>query len=249
METRRVAMVTGASGGIGFAVARDLASHGHDVVLTSRDVDRLDAGVAAVEAAGARAFRFALDLSDVAQCAAAVDAVLGLAGRVDVLVNNAGEIHRGAAIDVEHVVWERLEAVNVRAPFFLSQAFARALRRAGHGGSIVNISSTHGRAVLPERAVYGTTKAALDHMTRCLAVEYASLGIRVNAVVPATVATPSRQAALSDPRVRDAMTARIPLGRFAQPEEVAAAVRYLVSDDATFVTGTCLVIDGGVTAL
>jgi len=140
-------------------------------------------------------------------------------------------------------------ATNLRGPFFLSQAFARRAIAAGRSGSIVNIGSTHGRAVLAERAVYGIAKAALDHMTRALAVEWAPHGIRVNAVVPSTVSTPSREAAMRDPEVRARMTARIPAGRFATPEEIAAAVRFLAQPEAGFITGETLVIDGGLTVV
>ena len=246
---RPIALVTGASGGIGQAVAVDLARHGYDLILTSRVLDRLDGTVAAVETAGGRASRLHLDQSDVESTATAFDEAWDAAGHVDLLVNNAAELIRRPALEVEPAEWDQSMATNLRGPFFLSQAFARRAIAAGRGGTIVNLGSTHGRAVLVERAVYGIAKAGLDHMTRALAVEWAPHGIRVNAVIPSTVSTPSREAAMRDPEVRARMTARIPAGRFATPEEVAAAVRFLATPEARFITGETLVIDGGLTVV
>jgi glucose 1-dehydrogenase len=243
------ALITGASSGIGQAVAIDLAHHGYDVIVSSRAIGRLDATVAAVEAAGGRATRLELDQANVATSAAALASAWEEAGGIDLLVNNAAELIRRAALEVDPAEWDQLMATNLRGPFFLSQAFARRAIEADRPGCIVNVGSTHGRAVLVERAVYGIAKAGLDHLTRALAVEWAPHGIRVNAVIPSTVSTPSREAAMRDPEVRARMTARIPAGRFATPEEVAAAVRFLAHPEAGFITGETLVIDGGLTVV
>lgn len=244
---RPVAIVTGAAVGIGRAVATELAMQGFDLALTSRDPTRLIDTCREVEALGVRGLPLALDVTDISQIRTVVAKVSQSLGRIDALVNNAGIALRGPALDVTQADWDVVLNTNLRGAFFASQAVAKHMLQNDAGGAIVNISSTHGRAALQDRTAYGISKAAMDQMTRALALEWAESGIRVNAVVPATVLTPSRQVHLGNEATRKKLQARIPLGRFALPEEVAYAVGYLLSDRAAFITGSCLVLDGGLT--
>jgi NAD(P)-dependent dehydrogenase (short-subunit alcohol dehydrogenase family) len=175
-------------------------------------------------------------------------AVTGAFGHLDLLVNNAGIPLKKAALDLTSTDWDAVMQVNLAGTFFMSQQMGRHLVAAKRPGSIVNIASTHGLVGLQGRSSYGIAKAGVLHMTRMLAYEWAEHGIRVNAVAPGRVDTPSREASLADPNFREAMLARVPLNRFAAPDEVAHAVRYLASPEAAYVTGQTLVLDGGLTS-
>ncbi|HEX6004615.1 MAG TPA: SDR family oxidoreductase, partial [Burkholderiales bacterium] len=156
---------------------------------------------------------------------------------------------RSWALETTAEQWQSTLDIKLKAAFFLSQRLARRWVAAARGGSIVSIASTHGLVGYPQRAAYGIAKAGMMHMTRALAVEWAGYGIRVNAIAPGTVDTPSREAHFSaDPAAREAIVSRVPLRRFAEMAEVAAAVCYLVSPAAQYVTGHTLVLDGGLTA-
>jgi 2-dehydro-3-deoxy-D-gluconate 5-dehydrogenase len=243
----RTALITGASSGIGQAVAVDLARHGYRILGTSRSPERMAETLAAVAAVGGSGEAVAMEPADVAASMRALESAWERFGPIDALVNNAAELVRRPALEVPLDEWDRMLATNLKAPYFLAQTFAKCCLAASRAGAIVNVSSTHGRAVLVDRSVYGVAKAALDQMTRALAVEWAPHRIRVNAVVPATVSTPSREAAFRDPVVRGKMIARIPAGRFATEQEVAAAIRFLIAGETDFITGECLVMDGGLT--
>ena len=245
---RRTAFVTGGASGIGAAIAAALAGGGYDVAVSARQPERLAATLKQIEDAGARAIPVALNLCSLASIEAAAAGVLGAFGQVDVLVNNAGATLRKAALEVTADEWESVMQPDLKGTFFLCQKAALRMIERGTPGSIVNIASTHGMVAFPERSVYGIAKAALIHMTRMLAIEWAEHGIRVNAIAPGTVETPSRAATLADPKVRQMMLDRVPLGRFATAQEVADAVCFLASPAAAFVTGHTLVLDGGLTA-
>ena len=244
MPARPLALVTGASEGIGAAIALDLARHGHDVALADLAPETLARTAAAVAAAGARAVPLALDLRSEASIAAAVAA----AGPLDVLVNNAAVALNKPAVEVGWSEWDAVVDVNLKGTFFLSTAFARQCIAAGRPGAVVSLASTHGLTGLAGRSVYGASKGGVIQLTRMLAIEWAESGVRVNAVAPGTVLTPSRQAMLADPERRRRMLERIPTRRFPTAEEVAAAVRYLAGDEAGSVTGQVLPVDGGLTA-
>jgi NAD(P)-dependent dehydrogenase (short-subunit alcohol dehydrogenase family) len=250
MTGRRTALVTGASYGVGATIALKLARENFDVAVTATKPDNLAATVRALEAAGARAVPLVLDLrrqESIAQTAARAIAALG---SPDLLVNNAGANLRKDAVDVTEDEWDAVMAVNIRGTFFLTQQIGRHLIAAGKGGSIVNLASTHALVGIAERSTYGISKAALLGMTRMLAVEWAPHGIRVNAIAPGRLETPSPSRAEkgADPGYMDAMLSRIPLRRLASAEEVAATVTYLVSPAAASMTGQVLVLDGGLTA-
>ncbi len=246
---RRTALVTGASSGIGAATALALARDGFDVAVAATRVENLSTVTAKLEATGARALPVALDLRSHSSIEQVMAAVIGALGHLDVLVNNAAGIpFRKAAVEITPEEWEAVIRTNVTGTFFMSRQMGRHLIEGGRPGCIVNMASTHGIVGVAQVSVYGISKAAIIHMTRMLAIEWADRGIRVNAVAPAAVETPSRAAALGDPKRRATMLNRLPLRRFGTAEEVAGAVRYLVSPEAAYMTGQTLVLDGGLTA-
>jgi 2-deoxy-D-gluconate 3-dehydrogenase len=247
-ENRRTAFVTGASQGIGAAIALALARDGFDVAVSSTRPEKLAAVVSGIEAAGARAVRVALDVRSPELIDKAMAQVVSACGHLDVLVNNAGVPLKKPALDVTSKDWREVIDVNLKGTFFMSQRMGRHLVTAGRPGCIVSIASTHGLVALASRSAYGIAKAAVIQMTRMLAIEWAEHGIRVNAVAPGRVDTPTRAWSAGEPGYRESALARIPLRRFGASEEVAGAVSYLVSPAAAYITGQTLVLDGGLTA-
>jgi NAD(P)-dependent dehydrogenase (short-subunit alcohol dehydrogenase family) len=247
--TERAALITGASWGIGHATAIALAGDGFDIAVTDLSTDMLARTVAAVEAKGRRAVPLALDTRDQASVDACIAAAAAALPRLDTLVNNAGVPSPGKpAIDVTRAEWEQVLAVNLTGSFFMSTAFGRHLIGRGKSGCVVSLSSTHGTVGFAGASAYGIAKAGISHMTRVLAMEWAPHNIRVNAIAPGSTPTESRQRSLSDPARRELMLSRIPLKRFGTPEEMAGAIRYLVSPIASYITGQILLLDGGLTA-
>lgn len=243
-----VALVTGAAQGIGAAIAIALARGGHDVVVTSTRPEKLEAVCAAIRDTGRRAGSIRLDLQAIDDLAAAVGRAANVFGRLDLLVNNAGVPLKMPALEVTPQAWDGVISTNLTGTFFLTQHFARHLVREKRPGCVVSIASTHGLVGMADRAVYGVAKAGILQMTRMLAVEWAGLGIRVNAVAPGRIDTAARAGSLEQPGYLASALGRIPLGRLGLPEEVAAAVAYLARPDASYVTGHTIVLDGGVTA-
>lgn len=241
-------MVTGASQGIGAAIAVMLAQRGFDVAVSSTRPEKLTNVVAQVTKTGARAVPVALDVCSHSSVAGAMKEVVAAFGQLDVLVNNAGIPLKKPAVEITPDEWDSVIRTNMTGTFFMSQEMARHLLAAKRPGCIINIASTHGVVGLPERAAYSIAKGAVIHMARVLAVEWAGHGIRVNSVVPGRVDTPSRAGSLAEPGYRDMALNRIPLRRFATADEVAAAVCYLASPEASYITGQALVLDGGLTA-
>lgn len=248
MQQRRTAFVTGASQGIGAAIALALARDGFDVAVSSTRPEKLSEVVSGIVAAGARAVSVALDVRAPEIIEQAMAQVVTACGRLDVLVNNAGIPLRKPALEVTPAEWEAVLDVNLKGTFFMSQQMGRHLVESGRPGCIVSVASTHGLVALAQRSAYGIAKTAIIHMTRMLAIEWAEHGIRVNAVAPGRVDTPSRAGSLAEPGYRDAALARIPLRRFGAAEEVAGAVSYLASPAAAYITGQTLVLDGGLTS-
>ena len=246
---RPVAFVTGASYGIGAATALALAEDGFDVAVSELRPENLTRTVEAVTKAGGRAVPVALDVRSLSSVEAAIGEILAACGRLDVLVNNAGVPLTCAALDVTAAEWDEVMSVNLRGAFFVSQQVGRHLIGRGRPGCIVSIASTHGFIGLADRSIYGISKAGIVQMTRMLAIEWAGHGIRVNAVAPGTVETPTRAAVLAaNPQRRELLMNRIPLHRFGTAEEMAAAVAYLASPRAAYITGQTLLVDGGLTA-
>ncbi|MFV0335929.1 MAG: SDR family NAD(P)-dependent oxidoreductase [Tropicimonas sp.] len=247
MSERPVALITGASYGIGAASALALARAGYDVAVTARALSSVEATAAKAEELGAGALPLALDVTDQSGIEAVTAAVLDRFGHIDVLVNNAGGQLMKPALDVTREDWDRVVAVNLTGAFFMSQAVARHLIETGRPGAIVNVTSTSGLVGRSNSSGYGSTKAGLIQLTRMLAIEWAKNGIRVNGIAPASTLTPTRKN-LANPERRDQFLAKIPIGRFGTPEEMGAAVAYLAGPDAGFITGQILVLDGGLTA-
>jgi len=245
---KHTALVTGASFGIGAAIAFELARDGFELAVTARRADNLRDVLGRLKASGTRVTAVELDLRSAASLDRAGDAAIAALGHVDVLVNNAGMPFHKPAVDVTLDEWNAVIETNVAGTFFLCQKIARHLIAGGRQGCIVNMASTHGVVGHAGVSVYGISKAAIIHMTKMLAVEWAQHGIRVNAVAPGTVETQSRAAILADGEFRQSILSKVPLHRFGTPEEVAAAVRYLASPAAGYVTGEVLLLDGGVCA-
>jgi 2-keto-3-deoxy-L-fuconate dehydrogenase len=236
--TGRRALVTGAGSGIGAAVARGLHAEGADVVLADTAGDRVQALAAEL---GDRAEGLTLDVRD-------EDAVSGAVAGMDVLANVAGIGSTTNAPDTPLEVWENVFAVNARGTFLCCKHAIPSMIERG-GGTIVNIASVAGMIGLPNRVAYSASKGAVIALTRALAIDHVRQGIRVNAVCPGTVDSPWVRRLVEDVgESLDTLRARQPMGRLGTPEEVAQAVLYLASDAAAFVTGSGLVIDGGLTA-
>lgn len=244
----QVALVTGASRGLGRAIAVVLAGAGADVALGLRDPADGGNVVAAIESLGRRALPVAMDVRDLAQITAAVDAVVDHLGRIDILVNNAGLGPPNAAEDVTEADFDETFDVNVKGVFFASQAAGRHMIRQGYG-RIVHLSSQAGFVALPTESVYCMSKAAVAHLARCLAVEWGRHGITVNAVAPTFIRTEGTERWLTDPAFEAEVVERIAgVHRIGRPVDVAGAVVFLASPAASLITGTTLLIDGGWTA-
>lgn len=246
--TGRIALVTGAARGLGRAISLALAHAGADVALGLRDVNA-DAGLAAeIEALGRRALPLQMDMADLDQVRRAVAGAAAHFGRLDILVNNAGIAPGNLAENVREEDYDLTMAVNLKGTFFASQAAGRIMI-AQRYGRIINLSSQAGFAALPTESVYCMTKAAIAHLTRCLAVEWGTHNITVNAVAPTFIHTPGTEECLGDPAFRADVVERIAaLHRIGEPMEVAGAVVFLASPAASLITGQTLLIDGGWTA-
>tara|TARA_R110000787_G_scaffold170758_4_gene283540 strand:- start:1526 stop:2263 length:738 start_codon:yes stop_codon:yes gene_type:complete len=237
--SERAALITGASGGIGGAVARALHAQGATVGLTGRNADALEALAAEL---GSRAHVLVADLGD----SSAVDALMGEAeaamGKVDVLVNNAGLTRDTLAMRMKDEDWDAVIAVNLTAGFRLARSALRGMMRARFG-RIINITSVVGHVGNPGQANYVASKAGLAGMTKALAAEVAARGITANCVAPGFIATAMTDALSDD--LKQGLMARIPAGRFGDPADVAGCVAFLASDEASYVTGQTLHVNGG----
>ena len=240
----QVALVTGASRGIGAAIATTLAESGADVAITARDATSLHATAAQVAATSRRCLPVACEVTDAASVDAAATQIEATFGPVDILVNNAGVNIPRLALEATEAQWDTILDTNLKGAFLCSQRVGRTMveRRSGR---IVNMSSAAGLIPALERVAYCSSKAGLIMLTRVLALEWAQYGITVNAVAPTFVETELAAQTLNRPGVREYWERTIPLGRIATTGDVAAAVRYLVSPEAGFVTGEVLSVDGG----
>lgn len=244
----KTAMVTGAASGIGEAIAHALSRAGAHVLVADINEDAGTKVAEAITAESGSAEYVRLDVSDGSACASAAKSVLNVNGHLDILVNNAGIGHVGTMLTTSSNDLERLFTVNVRGMFDLTKAFLPSMIERKNG-AIVNIASIGGIVAIRDRIAYCTTKFAVVGMTKCIALDHALDGIRANAVCPGRVETDFVKRRLEeypDPKAAyEEMASTQAVGRMGRPEEIAAAVLYLASDEATFVTGTALEIDGG----
>jgi NAD(P)-dependent dehydrogenase (short-subunit alcohol dehydrogenase family) len=240
----RVALVTGASSGLGTRFAEVLAANGAAVALVARRADRLAGLAARIEKTGGRAVALQADVCDRAEMARAFDDAEKALGTVDLLVNNAGIVHADRAIDLSEAVWRRVLATDLDAVFFWSQEAARRLIAAGKGGAIVNISSVVGFKASKGVAAYAVAKAGVIQVTQALALELAAKGIRVNAIAPGWIVTDLNREYLLSERGA-AIKREIPLGRFGEERDLDGALLLLASDAGRYISGATLVADGG----
>jgi NAD(P)-dependent dehydrogenase (short-subunit alcohol dehydrogenase family) len=246
--TGQVSLVTGAARGLGRAISLALAHAGSDVALGLRDVATAGDLLREIQSMGRKVLPLQMDVTDRAQISLAVQKTAEHFGRLDVLVNNAGGGTSGFALDVSERDFDLTIEVNLKGTFFASQAAAKLMMRQ-KGGRIINMSSQAGFAALPTESVYCASKAAVSHLTKCLAVEWGPHNITVNAVAPTFIATPGTDEALADPAFRADVIERIAaLHRIGVPMDVAGAVIFLASPAAALITGHTILIDGGWTA-
>jgi NAD(P)-dependent dehydrogenase (short-subunit alcohol dehydrogenase family) len=244
---RKVAIVTGAGRGIGRAIALAFANAGADVVVASRTVAELESVAVEIVAAGRRALVAPTDVSDAAAVDRLADAAVERFGTFDVWVNNAGVAPFLATfVDTRPDGFEKHFGINFWSAVHGSRAAARVLLPKG-SGCVLNISSIDAFMVEPQLTYYGTAKAAIVNLTKSTALEWAALGVRVNAIAPGWIDTPMNEAERDDPQAEAQILSAIPLGRWGRPEEIAAAAVFLCSDAASFITGEILVVDGGQT--
>ena len=246
--TRQVALVTGAARGLGGAISLALAHAGADVALGLRDASTGGALTSKIEALGRRALPLAMDVTRLDQVFRAVDDAVAHFGRLDILVNNAGGGFNHLAQDVPEHEFDQTVNLNLRGTFFASQAAGRVMIRQNRG-RIINMSSQAGFVALPTESVYCMSKAAIAHLTKCLAVEWGKYNITVNAVAPTFISTPGTEEALAEPAFRADVIERIAaLHRIGEPMDVAGTVVFLASPAASLITGHTILIDGGWTA-
>jgi NAD(P)-dependent dehydrogenase (short-subunit alcohol dehydrogenase family) len=244
----QVSLVTGAARGLGRAISLALANAGSDIALGLREAKGASDLVREIQSMGRKALPLQMDVTDLDQISGAIQKVADHFGKLDILVNNAGNGTSGLALDVTEADFDLTLALNLKSTFFASQAAAKIMMRQ-KGGRIINMSSQAAFAALPTESVYCASKAAVSHLTKCLAVEWGPHNITVNAVAPTFIATPGTDEALSDATFRADVIERIAaLHRIGEPVEVAGAVVFLASPAASLITGHTILIDGGWTA-
>jgi len=252
---QKVALITGAGSGIGRAIALLYAQQGARVIVADIREESAANVVAEISAQNGIAYALTLDVAQEEQVRERFAQVVREHGRLDILVNNAGVSHVGNILETSAEEWDRVMAVNARGVFLCArEAVRHMVAQEPRGGVLVNIASVAGMIAVDRRFPYGASKGAVLSMTRSIAMDFVDQGIRVNAICPGTVHTPfvegylARNFAGHEDEVRQQLHARQPIGRMGRPDEIASAALYLASDEAAFVTGSALVIDGGWTA-
>jgi NAD(P)-dependent dehydrogenase (short-subunit alcohol dehydrogenase family) len=241
----KTALITGASRGIGEAIAVTLADYGAQVILVSRKEDALKNVADKIASRGGTAWVLPCHVGKLDQIENLFATIKDRFKRLDILINNAAtNPYFGEMLGADEGIWDKTFDVNLKGPFFLVKHGAKLMIEGG-GGSIVNVSSINGERPAPFQGIYSITKAGLISMTKAFAKELASRNVRVNALLPGLVETNFSKAIMENEMIYDYAVKMIPMGRHAQPMEIAGAVLYLVSDAAPFTTGACLVVDGG----
>jgi NAD(P)-dependent dehydrogenase (short-subunit alcohol dehydrogenase family) len=243
----KTALITGASKGLGQAMALALASAGARIALVSRNLELLNETAAAVRKRGAEAAVFQIDVADETQVRRLESVLAGEFGKVQILINNAGMNLRKPVTDFTLAEWRQVMDTNLTSVFLMCRSFVPQMRGQGYG-RILNLTSIMSHVALPGRTAYAASKAALLGFTRALALELASEKITVNGISPGPIATEMNTPLMQDPEVNQQFISRIPLGRWGKVEEVGQLALYLCSEDAGFITGTDILIDGGWTA-
>lgn len=238
------ALVTGASRGVGRAIAEGLAVAGADVAISGRDAEALKNCADAISAIGRKAPAICMDVSDVGSCRRGVAEAAARLGGLDILINNAGVEQVCASIDVEEELWDRIVDTNLKGAFFAAQAAARLM----NGGAILNICSLTSERGIPTAVPYGSSKTGLAGMTWALAVEWAALGIRVNALEPGYFRTSLTEPFYENAEWQQAMLGKIPMQRFGRLDDLVGVSVFLCSGAASYITGICLPVDGGTLA-
>jgi NAD(P)-dependent dehydrogenase (short-subunit alcohol dehydrogenase family) len=246
----RVALVTGAGQGIGFACTRALAAEGARVVLAERDAGRGAQAAATLAQEGFQALAIPCDVSRKADVDAAVAKAVEAYGRLDILVANAGIVHAAEFLDLQEADFDRVLAVNLKGVFLAGQAAARQMVKQGGGGAIVNMSSVNAVLAIPNQVPYVVSKGGINQLTKVMALALAAHRIRVNAIGPGTILTElARTAVLGNREAERKILSRTPMGRMGEPEEVASVAVFLASDESSYLTGQTLYPDGGRLAL
>jgi NAD(P)-dependent dehydrogenase (short-subunit alcohol dehydrogenase family) len=249
--TEKVAIITGGGSGIGEATAHLFASEGAALMLADIDGSVAAAAAESIKAEGGRASWVQTDVTSSSSVEGMVQATLSQFGQLDILFNSAGIEGFGSVIETDEATWERIFAVHVRGTYLCSKYALSAMLEGGRGGVVVNVSSVAGLVGVQGMAAYCAAKGAIISLTRAMAADFAPQGIRVNCIAPGTTMTPLGQRLIENdtPERLAQRLSRYPLGRFGKPEEIARSVLFLASDDSSYATGMCLVVDGGLTCV